>query len=124
VTAPNGKSDQAVRAEDVDPDGAVQEGGGGSGDSGRAIGLDRTDWECPWPEEAEELSVDEQTVVLRAVVGPTGSPKSASLISDPGFGFGEAALSCARQYDFQPALDEEGEPYTATSPPIRVQFTR
>ncbi|MFB6350288.1 MAG: energy transducer TonB, partial [Bradymonadaceae bacterium] len=89
-----------------------------------AVGLDRTDWNCPWPEQADHLSVDEQVVVLQAVVGPDGQPRSVSLVSDPGFGFGQAALTCARDHRFRPSLDENGEPQTASSPPIRVRFTR
>jgi protein TonB len=63
-------------------------------------------------------------VVIRAVVRADGAVASAELISDPGYGFGEIALACARQQRFPAATDDHGRPITATSPPIRVKFTR
>lgn len=90
----------------------------------RPVGLPRRDWNCPWPAEADALSIHEQVVVLRAVVRPDGSVASAELIADPGYGFGRIALTCARRQRFPPATDEHGRPITATSPPLRVRFTR
>ncbi|WP_428264835.1 TonB family protein [Haliangium sp.] len=81
-------------------------------------------WACPWPREAEALGIDEQVVVLRVVVDRAGRVSSAELLADPGHGFGRAALTCARAARFDPARDREGRPYPATSPPIRVRFSR
>jgi periplasmic protein TonB len=88
------------------------------------VGLPRQDWDCPWPPEAEALSIDEQFVLIRVVVRADGSVASADLISDPGYGFGPFALACARQQRFPAATDDAGRPITATSPPIRMRFTR
>jgi protein TonB len=53
-----------------------------------------------------------------------GRVSAASVLSDPGYGFGEAALRCARQHRFLPALDPLGRAIAATSPPVHVTFTR
>jgi len=124
VTASSGTSEEATRSAGG-TGGRGEDGEGGETGAGtRPVGLDQNDWDCDWPEQARELSIDEQVVVLRAVVRPDGTPKSVSIVSEPGFGFGEAARRCAKSHTFRPALDDDGEPVTATSPPIRVRFTR
>ncbi|WNG46503.1 energy transducer TonB [Archangium minus] len=120
VTASNGTSERAV--EEV----ASSQGddkGSGTGKA-RPVQLPARNWDCPWPQEADALRISEQTVVMRVVVTPEGRVTSAELVSDPGNGFGEAALACARSARFDAALDREGRPYLATSPPIRVRFKR
>jgi len=82
------------------------------------------DWSCPWPREADQQQIDEQTAVVRVVVASNGSVVSAQIVQDPGFGFGAAAVACARTTRFSPARDPEGKPISASSPPIRVRFTR
>lgn len=123
VTASRGTSAQAVHASPVDrgaPPGRAQ----GGPSRARPVGQPAREWSCPWPHEADALSVDEQTVVIRTVVRADGTVASAELLSDPGYGFGESSLACVRRQRFLPAADEEGRPITATSPPIRVRFTR
>jgi protein TonB len=93
-------------------------------DRSHAVALADEDWACPWPPEADADEVDERLVVVRVVVRPDGSVESARLVSDPGHGFGPAALSCARRSRFVPARDEKGTPIRAESPPVRVRFTR
>lgn len=90
----------------------------------RPVGAPRQEWDCLWPPLADTLSMDEQFVMIRAVVRADGTVASARLISDPGYGFGEIALACARQQRFPAATDDDGRPITATSPPIRVKFTK
>ncbi len=90
----------------------------------RPVQLPARHWNCPWPGEADALRIDEQTVVLRVVVTAEGRVSSAELVSDPGYGFGRAALACVRNVRFDAALDRDGRPHEATSPPIRVRFTR
>lgn len=90
----------------------------------RPVGPPRREWDCSWPAEAEALTSDEQFVVIRALVRADGSVASVELISEPGYGFGAIALACARQQRFPPATDDAGRPITATSPPIRVRFSR
>jgi protein TonB len=81
-------------------------------------------WSCPWPAEADAQQIDEQTVVLRVVVDSDGAPRSATVLADPGHGFGPAAAACAMRTRFTPAHGNRGGPIGATSPPIRVRFTR
>jgi periplasmic protein TonB len=118
VTASNGRSTKAV------PGSAAEASGPASPGKARSVQLPARSWSCPWPREADALRIDEQTVVLRVVVTPEGRVTSAELLSDPGHGFGQAALACAREVRFDAALDAEGRPYLAASPPIRVRFTR
>jgi protein TonB len=123
VTASSGTNTTAVHSPRVDRD-ARPGATGGAGSRARPVGLPATDWSCPWPHEADALSIDEETVVIRVVVRPNGAVVSADLVSDPGHGFGPVALACARSQRFPPALDDAGAPITATSPPVRVHFTR
>jgi periplasmic protein TonB len=90
----------------------------------RPVELSGDEWQCPWPREAEAAEIDEQTVTLRVRVDTAGRARSVSLLADPGSGFGAAARTCALQTRFSPALDREGNPVVANSPPIRVRFTR
>ena len=67
----------------------------------------------------------EQYVVLRVVVTASGKVENAKVLTDPGYGFGDAAVVCALRTRFSPALDANGQPIQAsTSPAIRVRFTR
>ena len=93
-------------------------------DRSSAVGLDEADWSCPWPRDAEEDELDEQVVVLRVLVRADGTAESAMLASDPGHGFGRAALACALSTRFSPARDRRGQAIAALSPPIRVRFIR
>lgn len=81
-------------------------------------------WSCPWPSQAQGLDLDEQTVLLRAVVGATGKASTVEILEEPGYGFGDAALNCAKQAKFEPARDSDGTAYEASSPKIRVRFRR
>lgn len=82
------------------------------------------DWHCPWPTEAEDEALDAQVVLVEVEVRADGRVASGRLLRDPGHGFGEAALRCARTKIFVPAKDRDGRAIARTSPPIRVQFTR
>jgi protein TonB len=66
----------------------------------------------------------EQSVLLQVVVRADGSVESVRVLQDPGDGFGRTAIACAKTTRFTPALDAEGRPIRATSPPIRVRFKR
>ena len=88
------------------------------------VSLASESWSCPWPAEADAEQIDEQVVILRVVVSASGDPRSATVLADPGHGFGFAALACAMRTHFTPALDAKGDPTAAASPPIRVRFTR
>jgi len=90
----------------------------------RPVQLDGSEWRCDWPASAVAQDIYQQFVVLRVVVRADGSVERATLLSDPGHGFGSAAVGCARHTRFSPARDAGGEAIRATSPPIRVRFTR
>lgn len=120
VTASSGRSTTAV----APGAGSDPEGTGLGGSQARSVRLPARNWSCPWPKEADALRLDEQTVVLRVVVTPEGDVTTAELLSDPGNGFGQAALACARRARFEAAVDRNGRRYLSTSPPIRVRFTR
>jgi protein TonB len=92
-------------------------------DLSRPVALADPDWTCPWPREADDAQIDEQEAVVRVVVGPEGRGESASVVQDPGFGFGAQAARCAMDADFLPAHDRSGRPARATSS-IRVRFMR
>lgn len=88
------------------------------------VSLPSDEWNCPWPDEAAELPIDEQTATIRVTVRADGSVESSEVIKDPGDGFAAAAIRCARRTRFTPAKDPEGRPIRAVSPPIRLHFYR
>jgi len=88
------------------------------------VHLESRNWECPWPTAAVDEPIDEQLAVIRVTVEKTGSVVAATLLEDPGHGFGSAALKCAKNTRFEPATNRAGQPIRAQSPPIRVWFSR
>jgi len=88
------------------------------------VSLPTDEWNCPWPDEASELPIDEQTATIRVTVRADGSVESSTVVQDPGDGFAAAAIRCARRTRFTPAKDPEGRPIRAVSPPIRLHFYR
>src|SRR5262249_24870188 len=62
-------------------------------DRSRPIGVLDPNWNCPWPAEAESQGIDEQVAVVRVTVRPNGSAETVRVVSDPGSGFGCAAVS-------------------------------
>jgi protein TonB len=82
------------------------------------------DWNCSrlFPNDAE--AGDSAIVSIVVTVAPDGTPKAVSVLRDPGHGFGAAARACALGQRFSIGLDREGNPTTATTPPITVRFTR
>lgn len=90
----------------------------------RPVQLPEGRWKCAWPQAALNQDIYEQHVVLRVRVSAQGTVEAVTLLDDPGNGFGAAATACARATRFAPAQSEEGQAVAATSPPIRVRFTR
>jgi len=88
------------------------------------VSLESEKWSCPWPREADSEQIDEQTVILRVVVDASGAAERATVLADPGHGFGAAAVACALRTRFVAARGRDGRPTRSTSPPIRVRFTR
>jgi periplasmic protein TonB len=99
---------------------------GGPGDRTKPPGLlgGSTSWNCPFPPEADSDQIDEAVAVINITVRADGTPASVSIVTDPGHGFGRAARMCALARRYTPGLDREGNPTTATTPPVRVRFTR
>ena len=93
-------------------------------DRSRPVAVRGTDWNCDWPAEADEQQIDTQSVTVRVDVAADGRPLAARPLRDPGHGFGAAAVECALARRYHPAQDRAGSPIAATSPPIRVRFTR
>lgn len=83
-----------------------------------------TSWSCPFPPEADADQIDQANVVIMVTVRPDGSPLSVKIVNDPGHGFGRAARMCALGRRYTPGQDRSGAALTATTPPIRVNFTR
>jgi protein TonB len=132
VTAANGTATTAVRDQGARGDGV----GAGKGTTPAALpaGPDRSrpagvspgsNWSsCPFPAEADADQIDFQLVTIMVTVRPDGSAQSVKVVNDPGHGFGRAARQCALGQRFVPALDREGNPVLASTPPISVRFTR
>lgn len=78
---------------------------------------------CPFPPQADLHQVDKATVVLSVTVDTSGRVTNASVISDPGYGFGAAARRCVLAQPFPPALDEDGNPIAKTGT-LNYRFTR
>jgi protein TonB len=94
-------------------------------DLSRPVGVPEAEWEdCGWPQEADALGIDQQTVSMRAIARADGSFESGEVVHDPGHGFGAALLACAKRHGFVPALDRRGKPIRARSAIIRFTFTR
>jgi len=124
VSSSDGTNTIASRGENVAKGGAVGSSEGSGASLARGVRLPDGDWSCPWPDDARAIHDWEREVRVRAVVRVDGSVASVELLSDPGHGFGEAALRCARAARFSPALDAAGHPVESRSPPIRVRFVR
>jgi protein TonB len=63
----------------------------------------QNDVRIPYPREAKTKQID-GVVVMDLYVDERGAVRKANLVSGPGFGLNEAALSAAKQFKFSPAL--------------------
>lgn len=122
VTASSGTSQRAIHTNVVDPN--ARPGPRAPVRSlARPIRLQVRSWRCSWPRQADLLSIDQQTVVVRVSVKANGEVSNVKVVSDPGYGFGRTVTRCARRHLFEPARNAAGRPIAATST-IRVRFTR
>jgi protein TonB len=128
TTASNGTSTHAVRG--LASPGGVPTGTGGapppkvSGpDRSRAASVGGTEWNCPFPPEADTAQIDEAYVTLQVEVRPDGSAGAVRVLTDPGNGFGREARRCAMNMHFPPALDHDGTPIPGSIKP-KVHFSR
>lgn len=97
---------------------------GGTGDRSRAAGLaEGRNWDCPFPQEAEDEGVENARVTLQVQIGADGSMQKAVVVSDPGFGFGQEARRCAMRRRWLSQLDRTGAP-VAGHATVVVNFVR
>jgi protein TonB len=123
VTTSSGTNTTPVYTRNVNP-AAMPHVQARTSDRSSSVALKNPDWTCPWPVEADADQIDHQVAIVRVMVDVDGAASSPSLVYDPGHGFGQAALECARRERFIPARDRDGHPVRSQSPPIRVRFTR
>ncbi|MFT3922188.1 MAG: energy transducer TonB [Myxococcales bacterium] len=106
--------------------------GGVEAGTGRDLAADRSrqpalaggfEWDCPFPEEAEDEGIDDGHVTLRVEVGADGSVLEVQVQSDPGYGFGREAKRCALRKRWVAGLDRAGLP-TRSAALVRVKFER
>jgi len=128
-TTSNGTNQNAVHAKQVADTG----NGNGQGQAKAqvvSVDLSRTaqlagsgEWRCPFPPEADADQVDEAAAIIEVTVGADGKASHASILQDPGHGFGREARSCAMREAYVPALDREGRAVASTKR-FRVKFER
>ena len=93
-------------------------------DKSRPAGLlGSSDWNCPWPAEADSEQIDQALVTVAITVGPDGKPLKVDVVKDPGHNFGLEARRCAMRERYQTALDASGNPVTQTKQ-FKIRFDR
>ncbi len=81
-------------------------------------------WSCSHLFPSDPGAPNFASVMILVTVREDGSPRSIQVMSDPGFGFGAAARTCALSQRYTPALDRNGNAITSVTPPITVRFSR
>lgn len=92
-------------------------------DRSRTCELAERAWECPFPPESDAEQIDRSAAIVQIKVRPDGTAESATVVQDPGHGFGREARKCAMRKRYVPALDVDGRPTTCTKT-VRVNFDR
>lgn len=133
VTTTNGTGKDAVYNPNAKPNGVP--GGTGTSANPQAAanaGPDRSrgiqlsngaEWNCPFPPESEQDQIDDAYATVSVTVGIDGRPSTASIVQDPGHGFGREARACALREAFLPALGRDGLPIGSTKS-FRIHFER
>lgn len=125
TTEAGGTSARAVR----DPGARA---GGVEGGTGHDVAADRSrqpmlaggnQWDCPFPEEADEEGLEDGVVTLRVEVGADGSVLEVQVKDDPGYGFGREAKRCAMRKRWAAGLDRAGNSARSVAV-VRVKFER
>jgi protein TonB len=129
ITASTGKSKTAVRTAAAAPTGI------GTGtpkatqvaaqqvDLSRPANTTSTNWDCPFPSEADAEGINFMKVQVAVTVSSDGRGRTATVLKDPGFGFGKAARACALRQAYTSALNALGQPIEQTRT-FNVKFTR
>ena len=79
---------------------------------------------CGFPSEANRAQIDNAAARIVVTVDRRGKPRSVTVLSDPGYGFGQLARVCAYRMRYRPGRDADGRLAIKSTPPIRVRFTR
>lgn len=128
-TAANGTNHNAVRAVAAPTGvpggtGAVNQVAPPSGpDRSRPVSVGNTDWNAPFPPEADAAQIDEAYVTIEVDVRSDGTVAAVRVLSDPGNGFGREARQYALRQRLSPALDHDGNPIPAKKK-LSVHFFR
>src|SRR5690606_27963066 len=116
VTAPDGTSDKAVRNRNARANGVPA--GTGTAPAAPIAREPARDlsapakpsvsggWNCPFPPESNVEQVNFARVTMVVVVDTNGRAKSATVLSDPGYGFGRAARTCAMSKQYSVAKNK------------------
>jgi periplasmic protein TonB len=125
VTSSNGTSRTAVR-------GLTSPTGPPAPPGPPPIGPDRSrppslvggsEWSCPFPPEADVAQIDDAYATVRVDVGADGAPATATVLSDPGNGFGREARRCALDRRYNPGLDHDGHAIAGRKT-VLIHFSR
>lgn len=81
------------------------------------------EWDCPFPPEADDASVDHAVVTLRVDVSATGQVRAVQATADPGYGFAREARRCAMSKRWSVGLDRDGHSVDAIAL-VNVRFDR
>jgi protein TonB len=87
-----------------------------------SVNASDTEWNCPFPAEANADQIDDARVPIQVDVRTDGTPVAVRVLRDPGHGFGRAAQRCAMSKRFLPALDHDGSPIAGTTNSFVVHF--
>jgi protein TonB len=130
TTSATGTGKTAVRGPAAAAGGAT----GGTGNVGtQTAGVDKSrgagvsgssDWDCPFPPEADALQEDLAFVMIKVAVAADGKPTKVTVTKDPGHGFAREARTCAMQKRFLTALDAAGNAVAGETKEFRVRFER
>jgi len=93
-------------------------------DRSRAAGLaDARNWDCSFPRAADDEGIESARVTLDVQIAADGSVRKATVMADPGFGFGQEARRCALRRRWLSQLDRAGEPVVGRATVV-VNFVR
>ena len=80
-------------------------------------------WNAPFPPEADTAQVDDAYVSIQVDVRADGTPAAVRVLMDPGNGFGREARRYAMTKRYASALDHDGNPIPG-SLQVKVHFSR
>jgi periplasmic protein TonB len=83
-----------------------------------------SNWDCPWPPEADTDQINYMRVRIVVTVGLDGRAQKVTVLNDPGHGFARYVQQCAFRKTFNVALSTDGKPVVSTTPPFGVTWTR